>query len=110
MFGNKLGKVAKLAAKNQAEKLAAMLNDKNAGVVMAAIDALGSCTGDAAFNALVPLVRSADAGVRAHAAAALGKMGLPKARTFLLHQRDAEKDETVLKAIDEALQKISVKM
>lgn len=33
-------------------------------------------------NALVPLVHNDNADVRAHAVLALGKMGLPKARTF----------------------------
>jgi len=110
MFGNKLSKVAKMAEKNQAEKLAALLNDKDENVVYAAIDALGSCSGDVAFNALVPLVHNPNAKVRAHAAASLGKMGLPKARTFLLHQRDAEKDPQVMDAIAKALKQIDVKV
>ena len=110
MFGNKLSKVAKMAEKNQAEKLEKLLKDKDMEVVLAAIDGLGQCTGDTAFNALVPLILSPDAQVRAHAVTALGVMGLPKARTFLLHQRDEEKDAAVMAAIEEALKKISVKV
>jgi len=108
MFGSKLGKIGKLVDKNNAEKLEALLKDKDMEVVLAAIDGLGKCTGDVAFNALVPLLLSDDAQVRAHAAKALGQMGLPKARTFLLHQRESEKDTAVLAAIEEALKKISV--
>jgi len=110
MFGNKLGKIDKMVAKNQAEKLEALLNDKDSTVVLAAVDGLGRCTGDAAFNALVPLVHHPDAQVRAHAITALGVMGVPKARTFLLHQRDEEKDPKVLEAIANALQHIDVKV
>ena len=108
MFGNKIGKIGKLIEKNNAEKLEALLKDKDMEVVLAAIDGLGKCTGDTAFNALVPLILSPDAQVRVHAVKALGEMGLPKARTFLLHQKDAEKDPAVNAAIEEALKKISV--
>ena len=110
MFGNKLGKIDKMVAKNQAEKLEVLLNDKDATVVLAAVDGLGRCTSDVAFNALVPLVHHPDAQVRTHAITALGVMGIPKARTFLLHQRDAEKDPKVLEAIANALQHIDVKV
>ena len=110
MFGNKLGKIDKMVAKNQAEKLEVLLNDKDATVVLAAVDGLGRCTGDVAFNALVPLLNSPDADVREHGAHALGAMGLPKARTFLLHQKASETDRDVLAAMEEALKKISVKV
>ena len=55
MFGNKLEKIEKLAAKGDAAKIAEYVNDKHDDVRMAAIDALGTCQGDDAFNALVPL-------------------------------------------------------
>jgi len=108
MFGSKVEKIPKMITKNQAEKLEKLLKDKDQEVVLAAIDALGQCTGDTAFNALVPLLTSTEASVRAHAASALGTMGLPKSRTFLLHQRAAEKDQQVLSAIEAALKKITV--
>ena len=108
MFGNKISKIGKMIEKNQVEKLESLLKDKNMDVVLAAIDGLGQCTGDTAFNALVPLILSPDAQVRTHAVKALGVMGLPKARTFLLHQKASEKDKDVLAAIEEALKKISV--
>ena len=92
MFGNKMDKIAKLADKNDALKLLGMLNDKDEKVVLAAIDALGRCNGDDAFNALVPLVHNDNADVRTHAVLALGKMGLPKARTFLLHPAGSRKE------------------
>lgn len=110
MFGNKLGKVEKLVQKGDETKLAALLGDKDEAVCFAAIDGLGACKGDVAFNALVPLLNNNKAEVRAHAVRALGHMGLPKARTFLLHLRDGEHDENVLAAIAEALTQISVKI
>ena len=110
MFGSKIGKIGKMIEKNDAEKLEKLLKDKDMEVVLAAIDGLGQCTGDTAFNALVPLILSPDAQVRAHAVKALGVMGLPKARTFLLHQKAAEKDPSVMAAIEDALKKISVKV
>lgn len=110
MFGNKLNKIPKMVEKNQAEKLEKLLTDKDMQVKLAAVDALGQCTGDVAFNALVPLLNSPEAEVRVHAAKALGVMGLPKARTFLLHRKDVEKDEKMLGAIAEALHKIEVRV
>ena len=110
MFGSKIGKIGKMIEKNDAEKLEKLLKDKDMEVVLAAIDGLGQCSGDTAFNALVPLILSPDAQVRAHAVKALGVMGLPKARTFLLHQKEEEKDPAVLAAMEEALKKISVKV
>ena len=110
MFGNKMDKIAKLADKNDALKLLGMLNDKDEKVVLAAIDALGRCNGDDAFNALVPLVHNASPDVRTHAVLALGKMGLPKARTFLLHQLEAEKSPEVHEAMDTALKELAVKL
>lgn len=110
MFGSKLGKIDKMIEKNQAEKLEKLLKDKDQQVVLAAIDGLGQCTGDTAFNALVGLILSPDTQVRIHAINALGVMGLPKARTFLLHQKTEETDKAVLAAIEDALKKISVKV
>ena len=110
MFGSKLDKIGKMVEKNQAEKLEKLLKDKDQNVVLAAIDGLGQCTGDVSFNALVSLILSPDAQIRSHAVKALGVMGLPKARTFLLHLKEEEKDQSVLVALEEALKKISVKV
>lgn len=110
MFGNKLSKIPKMMEKNQAEKLEKLLGDKDEQVKLAAIDALGKCTGDVAFNALVPLLNSPSAEVRIRSAKALGAMGLPKSRTFLLHRKSVEKDEKMLAAIAEALQQIEVRV
>ena len=107
LFGNKMDKIEKLAQKGQEEKLVEFLKDKKEDVRLAAIDALGKCTGDVAFNALVPLVHNEDPAVRIRTAAALSNMKQPRARTFLEHQREIEKDASVLKAIEEALAKIS---
>ena len=110
MFGNTVGKIEKLAQKGHYDKIVEHLNDKNAAVRLAAIDALGRCNGDDAFNALVPLVHNDNADVRTHAVLALGKMGLPKARTFLLHQLEAEKSPEVREAMDTALKELAVKL
>lgn len=110
MFGNKMDKIEKLVQKGDEQKLAALINDKSEEVCLAAIDAMGRLKGDIAFNALVPLLNSDSATVRAHAARALGAMQLPKSRTYLLHLREAEKDADVHAAIDEALKNISIQM
>ncbi|HIU47688.1 MAG TPA: HEAT repeat domain-containing protein [Candidatus Fimadaptatus faecigallinarum] len=106
MFGNKLDKISKLAAKRDAGKLAGFVGDGKPEVRLAAIDALGKCEGDDAFNALVPLIHHADRDVRIHAAGALSELKQPRSRPFLEHQLAQEKDAQVIKAIDEALSKI----
>ena len=106
MFGNKLEKIEKLAAKGDAAKIAEYVNDKHDDVRMAAIDALGKCQGDDAFNALVPLVHGGDVEQRKHAALALGSMNVPRARAFLEHQSTLESDADVKKAIETALSEI----
>ena len=110
MFGNKLTKIPKMVEKNQAEKLEKLLTDKDMQVKLAAVDGLGQCTGDVAFNALVPLINHPEVDMRVHTINALGMMGLPKARTFLLHRRDQETDAGVNKAIAEALHRIEVRV
>ena len=60
MFGSKTEKIAKLAQKGQVAKLTGFINDKDASVRLAAIDALGTCAGEESYNALVPLVHAAD--------------------------------------------------
>lgn len=106
LFGNKMDKIAKLAEKGDAAKIAALVGDKKMDVCLAAIDALGKCKGDDPFNALVPLLHSQNADVRAHAASALGALGDPRGRAHLDHQRKNEKDPAVLKAVEGALGKI----
>ena len=106
MFGNKLEKIEKLASKGDAAKIAEYVNDKHDDVRMAAIDALGKCQSDDAFNALVPLVHGGDVEQRKHAALALGNMNVPRARAFLEHQSTLESDADVKKAIETALSEI----
>ncbi len=107
MFGSKLDKIAKWAEKGEGAKIAALVDDKHEDVSLAAIDALGKCQGDDPFNALVPLVHKGTIEQRKHAAAALGKMNVPRARAFLEHQRTLESDVGVKKAIDDALSVIN---
>lgn len=103
MFGNKMNKIAKYSGKGDADKLVGFLNDRKEDVRLAAIDALGKCSGDTPFNAVVPLIHNPDATVRIHAAGALCSLKQPRARTYLEHQRALEKDAGVMKAIDDAL-------
>lgn len=106
MFGNKLDKVHKLAEKHNAVKLAEYVADGKPEVRLAAIDALGGCEGDEAFNALVPLIHSSDRDVRIHTAGALCALKQPRARPFMEHQLALEKDPEVIKAIDKALSQL----
>ena len=103
LFGNKMDKIAKLAEKGDAVKLAALVGDKKMDVCLAAIDALGTCAGEESYNALVPLVHAADADVRVHAIGALAASGNARARVHIEHQAKDEKDARVKQAIEKAL-------
>lgn len=103
MFGSKTDKIKKLVEKKHSDKLAAFTTDKNEEVRLAAIDGLGACGDDAAYNALVPLVHAPEASTRAHAVRALAKAGNPHARVHIEHQVQQEKDPSVLAAIHDAL-------
>ena len=109
MFGNKVEKISKLAQKGRFDKILALLTDKSEEVRLAAIDALGQCSDDLAFNALVPLVHSPNRAERIHVAHSLSSMRQPRARAYLEHQLRSERDPEVVKAFDEALAKIKDK-
>ena len=104
MFGNSLKKIEKLAQKKNTEKLIEFVHNKHPETRLAAIDALGQCKNEAAYNALVALVHDSDAAVRTHTILALKNLGDPKARVHIEHQKTLEKDDNVLAAIHEALQ------
>lgn len=103
MFGNKLGKIEKLAQKGDAAHLKGLVKDKKPEVRLAAIDALGQCAGEEAFNALTLLINAPDAEERAHVVRALAATKQPKVRAFLEHRKELEKDPKVLTAIHESL-------
>ncbi len=103
MFCSKLSKIEKYATKDQPLKIIPMLNDKDEGTVLAAIEALGRSRQEEAFNALVPLVHSPNEKIRTAAALALGQTGRAKARVHLEHQRRVETSDAVKEAISKAL-------
>lgn len=107
-MGDINAKLEKFVAKNKVDKIISIIDGKHETEEerLAAIDALGKCTGDEAFNGIVPLIHSEDAKIRAHAATALGNFGEARGRTFLSQQLDKEKDPDVIKAIDESLAKV----
>lgn len=101
LFGSKLDKIEKYAQKGNAEKLKTMVNDKKPEVRLAAIDALGHCTDEVAFNTLTTLINTPDAETRIHVVRALAATKQPKVRAFLEHREDLEKDEKVKAVIAE---------
>lgn len=101
MFGNKLAKIEKLAQKGNAEKLKGLVNDKKEDVRLAAIDALGRCSDEVAFNTLTTLINSPDAQTRIHVVKAMAETKQPKVRAFLEHRKELEKDPKVLAVIND---------
>ncbi|NLB39245.1 MAG: HEAT repeat domain-containing protein [Clostridiales bacterium] len=103
MFGSKISRIEKYVSKDKPNKIIRMLNDRDESTVLAAIDGLGRCRDEDAFNALVPLIHSPSEKVRIATARALGNTGRSKARVHLEHQRRVETSDAVKDAISAAL-------
>ncbi len=101
LFGNKLDTIEKLAQKGKADKLKNMVNDKKPEVRLAAIDALGRCSDEVAFNTLTTLINTPDAETRIHVVRALAATKQKKVRAFLEHRLDLETDPKVKAVIAE---------
>ena len=106
MFGNKESKIEKLVGKGNAAGLIKLVNDKDSGIALKAVEALGKVHGDDAYNTLITLLRSPQAAVRAAAATALGTMGDQKARAHIDHMIASEKDAVVVEAMKKTLSKL----
>ena len=65
-MSNMADKIQTLASRNKADKLIKLLKNSDKEVVLEAIDALGQCVDDDAFNTLVSLLSSPRKG-NAHA-------------------------------------------
>lgn len=101
LFGSKLDTIEKLAKKGNADKLKTMVNDKKPEVRLAAIDALGQCQGEVAFNVLTTLINTPDAETRIHVVRALAATKQSKVRAFLEHRLELESDPKVKAVIAE---------
>lgn len=106
MFGSKLEKIEKAAAKGKVAELIKFTNDKDSSVALGAIAALGKVKEDDSFNALVTLLSSTDAAYRKAAATSIGDIGNGHGKAFLLHAAQIEKDPEVKKAMENACGKL----
>lgn len=100
-------KIQKLAEKRKSDKVIKYLDSKEEEVVLAALKALSEICDEDSVNRIASLIDSDDAVIRVAAAKALGTMGTEYAKTYLQHRMSSEKDETVKKAIMDALHAIS---
>ena len=103
MFGNKEQKLEKMVAKKNAAGIIKLVNDKDAAIAIKAVESLGKVPGDDSYNALITLLRSPKADVRAAAVSSLGNLGDPKAKAHIDHLMANEKDAVVLSAMKKAL-------
>ncbi len=106
MFGINAEKLEKLAKKNKAGKLTALTENKDQSIALMAIDALGKCMDEGAYNNLVTLLHNTDDQKRIHAAKALAVMGRSQAKTHMKYQYQVEKVPEVKEAIAKAMASI----
>ena len=109
MFGDSVSKVEKLIEKKKDAELVKLAGSKDEKVRLAAIAGLGKIQGEASYNALVALLRSTEAAVRAAVASAMAEYGDSKLRAHLEHLMKSETDPGVIAALHNALAKIKGK-
>lgn len=102
-------KIQKLAEKRKSAKIIKFLDSKDMDVIIAALKALCEIGDEDSVNRIAALIDSTEPQVRVEAAKALGNLGTEYAKTYLQHRMSTEKDETVKKAISEALHTIATK-
>lgn len=102
-------KIHKLAEKKKSAKVIKYLDSKDTQVVLEALKALSGIGDEDSVNRIASMIDSEDASIRKEAAGALGGIGTEYAKTYLQHRMASEKDESVKKAISEALHVIASK-
>lgn len=103
----KLEKIEKYAAKGKADKLAALAHDSDKSVRLDAVSSLGKLTSnEVSLNTLVGMMDDSDADIRKAVAVALGESRGSYVETQLRYCLSHEKDEQVLEAARNSLEKI----
>nr|WP_318686571.1 HEAT repeat domain-containing protein [uncultured Acetatifactor sp.] len=83
------------------------LTSSDTEVVVAALEALSRIRDEDGVNSIAAMIDNAEPRIRTEAAKALGSLGTEYAKTYLQHRMASERDETVKKAIMDALHVIS---
>lgn len=101
-------KIHKFTEKKKSDKVIKFLGSSDTEVVVAALEALSQIRDEDSVNSIAGMIDSTEPRIRIEAAKALGSLGTEYAKTYLQHRMTSEKDETVKKAIMDALHNISV--
>lgn len=99
MADGKERKLEKLIAKQDAQRIIAMITEKDVGLSLKAAQALGKVKSDDAYNMLITLLRSPMPEMRAAAVTALAEMGDQKARAHIDHNFLSEENAMVQEAM-----------
>lgn len=112
MFGlGDKGKQAKAyARKDNPEKLAGLLSDKDPAMRVKICEALSEVDSDCSSNALIFALKDDDPTVRVASAKALSKVGKGNATEHIRHLIPAEKDSKVHDAMREAMSNIQARL
>lgn len=106
LFGSKEDKIAKIIAKGNEDGLLKFLTDKDEKIRVAAIDGLAKVTSTRASFPLIDQLKDPSPVIRAHTATALGAIGDPHTKEFILQAIQTEKDPDALAAMKASLGKI----
>lgn len=91
-----IGKINKLASKGNVEKLAKMAEGKDIEEAKAAIEAIATIKKDESFNFLISNLRHPNKELRLAIIAAIGDLGMARAKVHLRHVIDNDTDVDVV--------------
>lgn len=100
-------KIHKLTEKRKSDKVIKFLGSSDEEVVVAALEALSKICDEDSVNSIASMIDSGSVTIRIEAAKALGSIGTEYSKTYLQHRMATEQDETVKKAIMDALHAIA---
>ena len=106
MFGNKTNAIEKAIKKNNVSALAALADNSDSAISLAAIEGLGTVGSLEASNFLVTRLGNADPKIRVTVAKALGKIADVHTKAFLAAQMNKETDPDVKEVMREAMMNI----
>ena len=101
-------KIHKFAEKKKSAKIIKFLDESDADVVVAALEALSEIRDEDSVNSIASMIDNENKKIRIEVAKALGSLGTEYAKTYLQHRMSSEQDEDVKKAISEALHAIAM--
>lgn len=100
-------KILKFVEKGNVDKLADIADGKDLDMAKAAISGMAKIKRDESFNYMISNIRNSNKERRLAVIAALGDLGMPRAKTHLRHVIETDTDKDIVEAAKQADARIS---